>query len=163
MLEPDKNIQKFVLSTPCYFVGDYKSENFRLDPIFPSLEESFKIFQNISSNPYSRNFVKLIYNSESDVKKYDIKMGSLHRKFAKRLIILMSIFFGKCFYEHGFVEENGHSFITQIQDIKPQRYYYIPPFSQIPRKDLGELTIIEHPIRISLEMIEIVGAGLGRT
>lgn len=156
MLKPDKNIQKYLISTPCYFVGEYETDKFRLDLTFPSIEESFTFLANMSSSPFSRNFIKVIYNSEPSIEDAENELSNGHHTFVKRMTILMAIIFGKCFYQHGFVEENGNSFIADYQDLKPQRYYFIPPFNQLPRKDLGDLTTIESPVRISLEKIQII-------
>jgi len=139
MNERDSNIHKFLISAPCYFVGEYKSSFIDIESVLPSKESSFRIWDNIHPSPYSRNFLMLKFNADepddNEIKNFFSYI------LPKRLCILLAVFYGKCITEYGFIESGGKYWMPEIANIGPNRYYYIPPFNQLARKDLGDLTI----------------------
>lgn len=138
MLKPDKNIQKYLISSPCHFVGEYETEQFRLDLAFPSPKNSYKRWDSIQQNPYSNNFLLILFKSDENRKGNEIT--NFDNIFAKRMSTLMAIFYGKSINMHGFLEWDGNFWAPDISNIFPNRYNFIAPFNQFPRKDVGDLT-----------------------
>ena len=137
MLKPDSNIHKYLISTPCYFVGDFENDYITLKLASPSVDNSFTIWDSIHNTAYARNYIIIVFKSIEKYKKDD--NDSYLYSFARRISTLLSIYFGKCINEHGFLEVNGGYWIPASVDAVPNKYNYIAPFNQMPRKDIGDI------------------------
>jgi len=137
MFKPDPNIHKYQISTPCYFVGHYENDYIALELAQPSVDESFTTWDSIHNTAYARNYIIIVFKSIDKYKKDDV--DSYLYSFARRISILLSVYYGKCINEHGFLEFNGGYWIPTSINTVPNKYNFIAPFNQIPRKDLGDI------------------------
>jgi hypothetical protein len=136
MLSPAKEINRFMISCPSYFVSEFKTDYLSIQSAQPSGDQ-ISMMDNIGSNPHARSFYIISFKS----KYFEAKdsFSNLDNTLIKRIIILISVFFGKAVYEHGFTQWFGCYWLPNMSEVYPNKYYYIGPYNQCARKDLSNM------------------------
>jgi hypothetical protein len=142
MVTFDRNIGRYLFSTPSRLEGEFSSEGITIGHSFPSLGSPVPLQFQLSESPYSRNHLMLttslvVEETKGTVPKYQPEM----------IIDLMSLWFGKQFDLHGWIEYWGVSFMPYGTALVPIRMHHLGAFNHKPRKDLM--------IELKLDLLQI--------
>lgn len=140
-LRPDENIQRFLISTPSRFVGEFESENFFITHAWHQFDD--KKNKSLKENPWCRNYYVVTFHANSIIKEPIIHKRNFH-SIGIEICIYMSILFGKRFDFHGFIEDGGSFKIPRLNDSVISNIYHFPQSNHAPRKDLEiDLNLVE--------------------
>ena len=149
MLYPQKNIHKYLLSTPVHIVGEYSSEDILITHSWPDImTPSHNNILKHRGDIFPSYLVAVldIENNEND--SSEVKRMPNYHYYGEMLSVSMTILFGKLFIHHGMIETNGlFSFPTDIDNSK-RLHPSIEPFLNEPRKDI--------PIELNLVNFELI-------
>lgn len=159
MVTSDRNIGRYLFSTPSRLVGESISEGITIRHSFPSIGSPVPLTFQFTENPYSRSHFILTTSlaavgkeAKQIVPKYQPDMA----------IDLMSLWFGKQFYLHGWIEHSGISFMPYETALIPVRMHHLGAYNHKPRKDLMiELNLDLLPIPFQLMLIKETNSNLG--
>lgn len=133
-VRPDKNVGRFLISTPSKVVGEFEHPGVLVTHAFPNLLGKTPWSYQLSENPYSRSYFVV----STPVKTYKEK-GSIkvEPEFDPSLIVVLaSIWFGKRFDMHGWIQREGVSFMPYGTELMPTRIPEVGTCNHKPRKDL---------------------------
>lgn len=100
MLKPNKNVQRFIISSPVAFVGEYTSDNIDISIMFDR--------HGIIRNNQHKNYYMVSINTSNNAfqNSWAIKLSD-YDYYSDTICMCLSVLYGKMFYNHGFIEENG--------------------------------------------------------
>lgn len=127
MLKPDSNIQRFVISSPVTFCGEYSSEDINVSIMFE---------KTISTLCHSgQKFYMVSILTRDNIRGDVVRVYPNYTYYSDVICMCMSVLYGKAIYNHGFIEENG--VFRQPDMLVPQIIHYDNDvYSNSPRKDL---------------------------
>ena len=115
LLRADETVQKMLISTPSWLVGQYDSRNMAITHAWPNMYDQTANVGSIES-PISRCGFVLAFRTPSLEKKAGVVIPD-YSPTGERMCAYMSMLFGKKFDCHGMLEGSG--------------FYQIPNFSQL--------------------------------
>lgn len=132
IMKPNKNIYRFVVSTPSRFVGEYSSK---------ILISHFWDFENttddtIRESPYTRNYYVISINrSERKNERFTTNLPNIYDVDGNEVMLIMSVLYGKTFFFNGQIQAGN--FLTKpfIDTVKPLNSYKWPFNSHQKRID----------------------------
>ena len=148
MLRPEKNIHKFLISTPTHMVGEYSSNEILITHSWPDLMTPFQ--SNILKHRgtlYPTHFV-VVFNIDNEKENEDIGRMPNYHFFGDLLTVCMSILYGKLFFHHGMIETNSLFCLPSNIDKSSQMRPSIGPFINKMRCDI--------PLDLNLEKFELI-------
>lgn len=134
MLRPDKNIGRFLISTPSRLVGELEYQGILITHAFPNLFSTIQWQSQLSEGAYSRSYLVI----SALIKEYKEENIVQHEpEFAPNMIVdLASLWFGKRFDIHGWIEHLGILFMPYGTELMPTRMAQLGGYNHKPRKDL---------------------------
>ncbi|MER2005884.1 MAG: hypothetical protein ABS939_00410 [Psychrobacillus sp.] len=130
MLENDKSLHKFLISTPARIVGNYRSGDVSIDISFPEDDSML----NYQDSPHSRTFL-IVTISVPPVTYPEVIFGVNQSFHGEIFSSLLSLVYGKEFKYHGLLESYGLYKLPNMNN-EANSLYYLPFFNSSPRKDL---------------------------
>ena len=133
---PDKHSFTLILSSSAPFVGEFASEKFLLTHAWKTFDAGWQEFD--PGSRYSRNFFALTFCERECSSDEVNKNPPPHYSYVgDYFCVLLSIYFGKRFDNHGFLLDHGHYCLPNIPAPQPLKSHIALPFTERPRKDLG--------------------------
>jgi hypothetical protein len=135
-MKPEYTIQKVMFSTACLIKGEYNSELFRIAHAWPQSSDAFSPDYSDQTTPISRNYYVLSFRTAP----YEIAPGVVIPSYswiADSFAAILTVYFGKLFWNHGFIEENGMFQIPSRTEVRLSKTYEYPFHSTKPRANLG--------------------------
>ncbi|RCW60164.1 hypothetical protein [Halanaerobium] len=135
MLKPNENIQKILISTTSRFKGEYETENLLITHSW-IFNDSVHLDLNSSENPYCRNYFTIVVKTPELKRNRNFFVYPNYKYIGDIICIILSIFYGKRFDNHGMIETHGNFSIPNLNQINPIRYTKIGINNHKPRKDI---------------------------
>lgn len=133
MFRPNESIGRFLMSTPSRLVGEFECSGILVTHVFPNLLNKTQLQSQFSENLYSRSY----YVISTAVEKSKESTGKIEPKFAPDMIVdLASVWFGKRFDFHGWIENLGTFWMPYGTELSPTRMSHLGAYNHKPRKDL---------------------------
>ena len=128
MLKPQGNVQRFIISSPAVFNGEYTSDNINISIMF---DNHGMIRDNQQSNYY---MVSIKTGNNESQNGFVLKCSS-YDYYRDNICMCLSILYGKMFYNHGFIERNSGFWKPDFSTLSFYNYN-ADIYSNKPRKDL---------------------------
>jgi hypothetical protein len=151
------NIYRYLISSTSRFIGEYDSELFNLDHVWPNSEIHADLLSGLQESHHSRNYYML---SMKIGEPGDEKKSILIREYsfvAQQVCNLLCVLFGKRFDYNGSIISHGDFHRPSLMNHPPINYYYAPTNSHSQRVDtdtrlmLNSFSLIE-PLLINNEV-----------
>jgi len=127
----------YVISSPTHFVGDLKTDKFRIDHLWPDLSDRNALEEKFQNAPtYRHRFVVSVLLKENELDDRSKNLVS-QQHIAQQIATLASVWYGKSFSSLGALLERGMFFLPRNQGVAPAYYRSVPTFDNKPRKDLN--------------------------
>ncbi|HEY7327884.1 MAG TPA: hypothetical protein VH592_09605 [Gemmataceae bacterium] len=150
-LRPDKDIHKFLISTPSRFVGEFESPDVLITHVWSGVfSQTDRHALNLQPGPYCRNYYIIVCNIPLPEQKEG--QGLVYpnfRSLGEHFCACLSFFFGKRFDFHGLIESNGMFQAPDLSNVRFVELSYSGPYNHESRKDLGIELNLAHFGRIS--------------
>lgn len=130
-MKPDEEISKFLISSPCRFVGEFETDDFLLTHAWTHFSEVHKKTGNGIKQPRYAFVVSL--RTEAEEKKPGMVFHNLS-SFGPSLCSLLSILFGKRFDFHGMTETGGLFLAPEFNLLQLSENTVLPTNSSQKRK-----------------------------
>lgn len=135
MIAPSENLHRFLISTTSRFTGSYESQRVRIDHAWTLDGPPRRVWQGFEEGPLSRNFFALSLLVDPPEKESILEPSV--DWVGDQFCILLSIFFGKRFDNHGMFVSKGRFSVPNLEETLPISYSSEGPYGHQPRGDLG--------------------------
>lgn len=133
-LRPNPNVHKYLISTPARFVGELELEDLLLTHAWQDFFSPVPRQLHVDRGPtYLIAAVKTA--PPKDEPEVRLKMFPNYYAVGDFLAVCMSVYFGKWFHHHGFVETNGHFCLPSPAGTDDAAHEPMPPYTSTPRID----------------------------
>lgn len=132
-----RELGSYVISSPTHFVGDLKTEDLRIDHLWPDLSDKNTLEEKFINAPTYRH--RFVISVRLAVQQLDGGSKNLitQQHIAQQIATLASVWYGKSFSSLGALLERAMFFLPRSQPSAPTYFRSVPTFNNIPRKDLG--------------------------
>lgn len=128
MLEPEKDTHKCLISSPARFVGEYKEKDELLITIVFPINDTTALHNQLYENPYSRSYYACVFKlDEKENAASAFRMIPNYSYFGDSICICLSVYYGKCFNNHGLMETHGIFTLPMINNTSPIAQYFCGP------------------------------------
>ena len=148
-LRPDKNIQRVMISTPAYFVGEFVSEKTLITHAFPQAKDivEWQARADVKNN-HKRTYYIASFNREPDKDKNIKTSVPDYSWLGEYVSVFLSVLYGKRFDNHGVIEQNGRFGLPSIRDMRPCKFSEMYFNNSKPRKNLN--------IELNLDKVKMI-------
>lgn len=136
MLRPEKDIHKCLISSPARLIGEYEDSEILIAHAFPSMNDSILRLKQREENPFSRYYYVCVFKINPPESDPGVTVPD-YSHIGTMLSIILSVFYGKRFDNHGVIESHGGFSMPLLNEVSSvMKYYYIGSNNNQPRKDL---------------------------
>lgn len=136
-IEYPEHIGSYVISSPSYFVGDLKTDEMRIDHLWPDFSDKNALEEKLqNAATYRHRFVVSVKLAEQVLDDGSKNLISQQFK-GQQIATLASVWYGKSFSSLGALLERAMFFLPRNQSPAPAYLKSVPTFNDSPRKDLG--------------------------
>ena len=134
-LLPGKNIHKVLISSPCWFVGSYESEDILIHLAWHNQNDSSSQYS-YSPTPVSRNSFIMAFKKPGEETIGSIKHIPNYENAGEFVCSFLAVLFGKRFDNHGLTESHGNFYRPRTELYGAITNHHLPQNSHKPRKNL---------------------------
>lgn len=136
-IEYPEQFGSYVISSPSHFVGDLKTDELRIDHLWPDLSDKNALEEKFQNAPtYRHRFVVSVKLAEQVLD--DGSKNLISQQFlGQQIATLASVWYGKSFSSLGALLERAMFFLPRTEPAAPVYFKSVPTFDNSPRKDLG--------------------------
>lgn len=106
-LHPSRNVQKFFISTPAHFVGEFQTRDLLISHAWPIFGSSKPAWFGNFNDSLSRTIIAVAYRTPKDLDKKPHLNTPLYEGGGETVASALSVLFGKRFDSHGPFEMSG--------------------------------------------------------
>ena len=119
-LRPLENVHKFLLSSPCHFVGEYVGDDILLTHAFPLGNPELLAGYSGGTSPLARTHLVLVLRTEIvSADKKNLAFLNSGSVIGEQFCVYLSVLFGKRFDQHGLFESTGLFQLPELQNLAP--------------------------------------------
>lgn len=133
----DDSLNKVLFSSPMHFAGLFDTESFLVTHAFPGTGNTVLLNQQQVRNSASRYYYIMMFRAEPDEELGRTRMVKDYSHFAKSIIAVMSVYFGKQFDFHGIIEHAGMFNIPIMYNAIPITDMELGAFDDHPRTSIS--------------------------
>ena len=133
-LKPNRNVQKFLISSTCRFTGEFEADDLLVAHAWPGLQDRAALAR-ISEDSGARKALALVFRTDPEdhggvvIPQYD--------HFGDILCAYLSVLYGKRFDNHGAVESSGFFRLPDFGSFEAFCDPALPQNAHRPRSDCG--------------------------
>ena len=143
-LRPDKNVCKFLISTPSRFIGEFESANLLITHAWSSFGSDLDALA-LRPGPFSRSYYVIVWRIPGP----ENQATPNYRPFGERFCACLGFLFGKRFDFHGLIESDGRFYAPDLSNLRHIELSDSGPYNHNPRKDLEIALNLTHFGKIS--------------
>ncbi len=126
----------YVISSPSHFIGDFQTDTFRIDHLWPDLSDRNAV-EGMMTNASTYHHRFIISVKSPNQSSGNVSNNELLRYYhGERMAMLASIWYGKSFQVLGTLIDQGMFFFPRSETSTPAYFKTVPTFNNDARKDL---------------------------
>lgn len=144
-LKPDRTVQKFLISAPCAFTGEFEIEGLLLAHAWPGIRDRAALARRASGEVGRGAFILAFRTDPADhggvvIPNYD--------HIGEMVCSYLSLLYGKCFSNHGAVEASGFYNLPSLQNWDANADTVLPQNKVSPRPDFAIPLVLNEAWRL---------------
>lgn len=133
-LRPDETVQKFLISSPTRFVGEFEDDDLLVTHAWPSNRRDFNA--RLEEGPASRSAYVVCFRTAPYEKRPGVPVPD-YSASGPIICACLSVLFGKRFDFHGLIEGSGFFYLPNLSEYFSLADHRLPHNSHAPRNGIS--------------------------